>query len=209
MRLWLGVCVPCTTQSGVSCGVCHKCRARAEARCVEHCEVQRSPPCAQVGRRGRHEVLCPCAPHSPAQAVAHVCEEREPWGRWSGSHGAREGGGARAAARRSPPLRIAVLCTPSAEFRVRQTCEMGGMNTVRSRREAARWWLCRSSSAPRRGQQTGRSWVSSGAPTCKRQYEAPTSTRQPRWRVAESFAVGGCQHSASSRVGSALVRSFT
>ena len=91
MRLWLGVCVPCTTQPGVSWGVSHKCRARAEARCVEHCEVQRRPPCAQVGRRGRHEVLCPCAPHSPAQAVAHVCEEREP-------HGVR--GGVSAAAHR-------------------------------------------------------------------------------------------------------------
>ena len=82
---------PFTTQPGVSWGVCHECRARAEARCVEHCEVQRRPPCAQVGRRGRHEVLCPCAPHSPAQAVAHVCEEREP-------HGAR--GGVSAAAHR-------------------------------------------------------------------------------------------------------------
>ena len=47
-------------------------------------------------------MLCPCALHSPVQAVAHVCEE-------PGSHGAAGAGAmvceARAVARRSPPLR--------------------------------------------------------------------------------------------------------
>ena len=81
----------CTTQPGVSCGVCHKCRASAEARRRSGCvggiargiEVLRVHG---VGRRGgARGAVSLCAPHSPARAVAHSFVR-------SGSHGAAGAG---------------------------------------------------------------------------------------------------------------------
>jgi hypothetical protein len=107
----------CTTQPGVSCGVCHKCRASAEARRRSGCvggiargiEVLRVHG---VGRRGTRGAVSLCAPHSPAQAVAHRFVR-------SGSHGAA--GGSRTALRRwrSPRLRIAVCVCVIAGLRPR------------------------------------------------------------------------------------------
>ena len=89
----------CTTQPGVSCGVCHKCRASAESRRCSGCvggiargiEVLRVHG---VGRRGGGTRRCVlvCATQSGAGCGAQFCEEREPWGRWSWVRGG--GGGA-------------------------------------------------------------------------------------------------------------------
>ena len=81
----------CTTQPGVSCGVCHKCRASAEARRRSGCVggIARGTEVLRVhgvGRRGgARGAVSLCAPHSPAQAVAHSFVR-------SGSHGAAGAG---------------------------------------------------------------------------------------------------------------------
>ena len=81
----------CTTQPGVSCGVCHKCRASAEARRRSGCVggIARGTEALRVhgvGRRGGSRgAVSLCAPHSPAQAVAHSFVR-------SGSHGAAGAG---------------------------------------------------------------------------------------------------------------------
>ena len=81
----------CTTQPGVSCGVCHKCRASAEARRRSGCVggIARGTEVLRVhgvGRRGGSRgAVSLCAPHSPAQAVAHSFVR-------SGSHGAAGAG---------------------------------------------------------------------------------------------------------------------
>ncbi len=115
----------CTTQPGVSCGVCHKCRASAEARRRSGCVggIARGIEALRVhgvGRRGGSRgAVSLCAPHSPAQAVAHSFVR-------SGSHGAAgagcEGeGGSRTTLRRrrSPRLRIAVCVCVIAGLRPR------------------------------------------------------------------------------------------
>ena len=66
-----------------------------------------------------------------------VCEEREPWGRWSWVRGGG-GGAAAAAACRSPPLRIA---GPRWQCAHREDCVPGCLIEVGLRLTAVRKWI--------------------------------------------------------------------
>ena len=124
----------CTTQPGVSCGVCHKCRASAEARRRSGCVggIARGIEALRVhgvGRRGgvtRRCVLV-CATQPGAGCGAQFCEEREPWGRWSwvrggggGAAGSCAGGGLHGCA--SPCVCVIAGLRPRGSERAHRGC---------------------------------------------------------------------------------------
>ena len=124
----------CTTQPGVSCGVCHKCRASAEARRRSGCVggIERGTEVLRVhgvGRRGGGTRRCVlvCATQSGAGCGAQLCEEREPWGRWSwvrggggGAAGSCAGGGLHGCA--SPCVCVIAGLRPRGSERAHRGC---------------------------------------------------------------------------------------